>query len=157
MEHLASLRGAFLAYLGELTRFSRWGALFPGWKLLTILHAMNSRADGGNEGGNAAKEGISAFWSKAKGRFIPLLTCLLNPILNTRVCTDCVHCGKFYSEREGLKILFLIEKRWIYEKGDWEEKGEATLLVQCARLASEKSVYFKCSIFPKFIQNSSPG
>lgn len=118
MKHLTALHGASPAHLGELARVSRGGALSPGWKLLTILHAMNSSVDGGNEGGNAAKGGISAFWSKAKGRFIPLLTCLVNPILNTPVCTDCVHCCKFYSEWEGLKILFLIEKRWIYEKGD---------------------------------------
>lgn len=76
MEHLTPLRGASPDCLGELTRFSRWGDLFPGWELLTTLHAMNSRVDGGNDGGAAAKGGISAFWSKAKGRFIPLLTCL---------------------------------------------------------------------------------
>lgn len=79
---------------------------------------MNSRVDGGNGSGNAAKGGISALWSNAKARFIALLTQLLNPILNTPVCTDCVHCGKLYSEREGLKFLFLIEKRWMYEKAD---------------------------------------
>lgn len=137
------------AHLGELTSFSRWGGLFPGWKLLAVRHALNSRVGGGNERGNAEKEGNSAFWNKAKGRrFIPLLTCLLNPILNTPACTGCVHCSEFYSEWERLKILFLMEKRWLYENSG-EERGEATLLVQCARLASGKSVYFKCSILLK--------
>lgn len=41
------------------------------------------------------------------------------------------------------------------KKGSGEERGGATLLVRCARLASEKSVYFKCSIFLK--ENSSSG
>lgn len=38
------------------------------------------------------------------------------------------------------------------KKGSGEERGEATFLVWCARLASEKSVYFKCSIFLKVIK-----
>lgn len=143
----------------ESLQTSAGGKLFfPGWKILTIVHAVNSRVDGGNERGNAEKGGNSAFWSKAKGRrFIPLLTCLLNPILNTPVCTGCVHCSKYYSEWEGLKILFLMEKRWLFEKGSGEERGEATFLVRCARLASEKSVYFKCAILLKVIHNSSSG
>lgn len=42
------------------------------------------------------------------------------------------------------------------KKGIGEEKDEATLLVQLARLASEESVYHKCFIFLKFTQNPSP-
>lgn len=74
------------------------------------------------------KEGFQPFGVQPrKGLFHYSLTGLLNPILNTPVCTDCVHCSKFYSKREELKFLFLIEKRWMYEKGDWGRKGWGNL------------------------------
>lgn len=69
------------------------------------------------------KEGFQPFGGQPReGLFHYSLTRLLNPVLITPVCTDCVHCSEFYSEQEGLNFLFLIEKRWIYGKGDWRRK-----------------------------------
>lgn len=80
--------------------------------------------DGGNERGNAERGGNSAFGVKPRGGgLFHYSHSLLNPHLNTPVCTGCARCGKFYSEWEGLKTLFLMEKRWIQEKRGVGKKG----------------------------------
>lgn len=40
------------------------------------------------------------------------------------------------------------------KKGSGEERGEGTLLIWCAKLASEMSAYLEWSIFLEVIQNS---